>query len=201
MTYLPVIVTFVIPLSPFPPNLCLYCISPFEIIVTVVDSPPPPLSPHFMLIVKSLPPSNTPTPARRSPSCSTPPHQCPPHRPFLPWAANAQLMLMRQQPGPRMRSSSLRVSSPTPTPSPTQTKQSEYRCSPLPVGATADAHGRHPRAPLHPWPWAMSAQGKPMRQPPDPNESQVKRRAPPLQLLQRQRRKHAAQADVSAAQP
>ncbi len=54
MTLPPAIVTVVILLSPFPPHLCPHGISPSAIVI-VVDFPPPPLSPHLMLIVRSLP--------------------------------------------------------------------------------------------------------------------------------------------------
>ncbi len=70
------------------------------------------------------------------------------------------------------------------------------------MGGTRERHCTPPQ--LRPGPWAVSVQGKPTRQRPDPNASRVKRASPTLLmlvLLQRQRRKHAVHADASAAQP
>ena len=110
------------------------------------------------------------------------------------WAANAQLELTRQQPDP--------------DPDPTQAKRVPLPppCRSVPpLTSTGGTRERHctPPPQLRPGPWAVSAQGEPTRQRPDPNASRVKRASPLLMLvlLQRQRRKHAAQADASAAQP
>ena len=48
----PAMVAVVFPLPPFPPNLYPHSICPSSVVV-FVDFPPPPLSPHLMLIVRS----------------------------------------------------------------------------------------------------------------------------------------------------